>query len=347
MRAAARAPPRPPDLLDKARAARDRQSITHAHTHAHAHHEHAGPRERDGSRRALRGALILNLAFLLVEAAAAAYSGSLALFSDAAHMVSDVAALALALTAAELARRPAHRDRTYGYARAEALGAFANAVLLLGACALIIHSAVHRLATGETQFEATPVLVVGALGLAINLGSAWVLHRSARHDLGVRGALIHMLADALGSLAAIAAAVLASVWALHAADAALSLAIAALILWSTWGVLRDATRALLDFVPEHLPRERVEAGLRALEGVQDVHELHLWSIGGAAVLTAHLVPRPGAATGELLSRAEHLLRTHLGVVHTTIQIDDRGPCAQHPCPLFEEGARSSHHHEHP
>lgn len=307
--------------------------------------EHPSTRAR--ARRALRGALVLNLGFLVVEAAAAAYTGSLALLSDAAHMVSDVAALALALAAAELARRPVHRGRTYGYARAEALGAFANAVLLIGACVLIVHSAVERLATGHTHFEPLPVLVVGVLGLLINLGSAYVLARSARDNIGVRGALIHMLADALGSLGAILAAVLASVWALHAADAALSLGIAGLILWSTWGVLRDATRSLLDFVPDDLPQERVETALRALEGVQDVHELHVWSIGGAAVLTAHLVPQPGVAAGDLLSRAEHQLREHLGVVHTTIQIDDRSPCPQQSCPLFDEAeTRPLAHHGH-
>lgn len=306
--------------------------------------------ERARARGALRLTLALNLGFLLVEAVVALITGSLALLSDAAHMIGDVLALAIALVAAELAGRPLRRGRTYGFARAEALGAFANALLLVGACALIIRSAVDRLLTGATHFEPAPVLVVGVLGLLINLGSALVLARSARDNIGIRGALIHMLADALGSVGAILAAVFAAAWGIHAADSWASLAIAALILWSTWGVLRDATTSLLDFAPAGLPQERVEAALRGLDGVQELHELHLWSIGGSAVLTAHLVPRPGAAPGDLLARAEHVLREHLGVVHTTIQIDDPGPCAQRSCPLFDEDLvqlrAHGHHHGH-
>lgn len=294
------------------------------------------PPARERARRALRLALVLNLAFLALETVVAFLSGSLALLSDAAHMVSDVAALALALLAAEVALRPAVRDRTYGFARAEALGAFANALFLAFACALIVHSAAERLASGATRFEPEPVFVVGVAGLVVNLGSAWVLARSAGDNLNVRGALIHMLADALGSLGAVVAAVLASQWGLYAADSVLSLVIAALVVFSAWGVLRDATRALLDFAPVDLPQERVETALRGLDGVQEIHELHLWSIGGAPVLTAHLVPRPGVTPGDLLARAEHLLREHVGVVHTTLQIDDPGPCAQRSCPLFDE-----------
>lgn len=302
------------------------------------------PRER--ARRALRVALALNLGFLGLEAAIAFVSGSLALMSDAAHMVSDVAALALALLASEFALRPAVQGRTYGFARAEALGAFANALFLAFACALIVHSAITRLSSGATHFEPEPVLVVGVAGLVVNLASAFYLARSGGDNINIRGALIHMLADALGSLGAIVAAVLASVWALHAADSILSLAIAGLVLFSAWSVLRDATRALLDFAPSHLPQERVEAELRGLDGVLEVHELHLWSVGGAPVLTAHLVPEPGVAPGDLLARAEHLLREHLGVVHTTLQIDDPGPCAQRHCPLFDEQLVQMRTHAH-
>lgn len=317
------------------------------------HPPHAAPQpgERARVRRALRLTLALNLGFLLVEAAVALYSGSLALLSDAAHMVSDVAALAIAVIAAELALRPVRQGRTYGFARAEALGAFANALLLAGACVLIAHSAVERLSTGDTHFESMPVLVVGVIGLLINLGSALILSRSTTDNIGVRGVLIHMLADALGSVGAIVAAALAHGWQLHSADPILSVAIAALVMFSAWGVLRDSTRSLLDFAPADLPQERVEAALRGLDGVQEIHELHLWSIGGSSVLTAHLVPRPGTAPGDLLARAEHVLREHLGVVHTTIQIDDPGPCAQRSCPLFDDSVvrlrpHAHHHHGH-
>jgi cobalt-zinc-cadmium efflux system protein len=298
-------------------------------------------------RRALRGALVLNGGFLLVEAAAGFWTGSLALLSDAAHMVSDVAALALALLVAELARRPASRGRTFGLVRAEVLGAFANALLLGGACVLLAHAATLRLWHGTTEFHAEPVLVVGGIGLLINLGSAWMLARSDRGNLGVRAALLHMLADALGSVGAIVAAALAAAFDLHAADPVISLLICALILASTWSVLRDSTRALLDFAPADVPQERVEAALRGIPGVQAVHELHLWSAGSRTILTAHLVPEPGASPTTLLARAEHELRDHLGVHHTTIQVDPpAGECSQAACPLFTDEAPNPHAHHH-
>ena len=313
--------------------------------HAHAHTTgSSGARVR----RALRWSLVLNGMFLVVEAGVGFWSGSLALLSDAAHMVSDVSALALALVVAELARRPASSGRTFGLVRAEVLGAFVNALLLGAACVLLASQAVHRLYTGATEFHAHPVLIVGILGLLINLGSAWMLARSDRDNLNVRGALAHMLADALGSLGAIVAALLASVFDMHAADPVLSLLICALILFGTWGVLRDSTRVLLDFVPADLSQERVEAALKGIPGVHTLHELHLWSTGSRTILTAHLVPEVGADATALLAEAEHILRGHLGIHHTTIQIDPAGAgaCEQQACPLLQDTPVVSHHHHH-
>jgi len=313
--------------------------------HAHAHTTGSSAAR---VRTALRWSLALNGVFLFVEAAVGFWSGSLALLSDAAHMVSDVSALALALVVAELARRPASSGRTFGLVRAEVLGAFVNALVLVGACVLLASQAVARLSSGATEFHAGPVLIVGILGLLINLGSAWLLHRSDRDNLNIRAALAHMLADALGSVGAILAAVLASVFDLHAADPVLSLLICALILWGTWSVLRDSTRILLDFVPADQPQERVEAALRAIPGVHTIHELHLWSTGSRTILTAHLVPEVGADTGAMLVEAEHVLRGHLGIHHTTIQIDPAGAdaCEQQACPLLQDAPLTTHHHHH-
>ena len=308
--------------------------------HAHAH---ATGTASARVRRALRWALVFNGVFLLVEAGVGFWTGSLALLSDAAHMVSDVSALALALLVAELARRPASSGRTFGLVRAEVLGAFVNALLLGAACLLLGSQAIGRLLTGHSEFHAGPVLVVGVIGLLINLGSAWMLARSDRDNLNVRGALAHMLADALGSLGAILAAVLASAFDLHAADPVLSLLICGLILFGTWSVLRDSTRVLLDFVPRDLPQERVEEALRGLPGVQAVHELHLWSTGSQTMLTTHLVPDPGVDPTELLARAEHALRVLLRIQPTTIQID--APAAdfeQKACPLLQDTEGHGH-----
>ncbi len=313
--------------------------------HAHAHTRGSGERVR----HALRWSLALNGVFLVIEAAVGFWSGSLALLSDAAHMVSDVSALALALIVAELARRPASRGRTFGLVRAEVLGAFVNALLLGAACVLLGSQAIARLLSGHSEFHAGPVLVVGVIGLLINLGSAWMLARSDRDNLNVRGALAHMLADALGSVGAILAAVLASTFDFDAADPVLSLAICGLILYGTWGVLRDSTHVLLDFVPADLPQERVELALRKLPGVQAIHELHVWSTGSRTILTAHLVPEPGVEPNALLARAEHELRGHLGIHHTTIQIDPPAAdsaCEQQACPLLQESAPSAHAHHH-
>ncbi|MCA9657546.1 MAG: cation transporter [Myxococcales bacterium] len=313
------------------------------------------PRDRqtrrvDPVRRALRLSLVLNGAYMLIELGVGFYSGSLALLSDAAHMFSDSAALLLALVVAELARRPASPGRSFGLLRAEVLGAFTNALLLLGACALIVVHAIERLASEPPPFPAVPVLVVAVIGLGVNLGSAWLLARADRQNLNVRAALAHMLADALGSVGAIAAALLAWRWGLHLADSVISLLLAALIGVSAWRVLRDAAYALMDFAPPESDPARVRTALEGIDGVAAVHELHLWGMGGQTVLTAHLVAAPGIAGHDLLRAAEALL-DELGIRHSTLQIDDQGraPCRQLHCPLFRERAEAgahAHHHHH-
>ncbi len=307
----------------------------------------------DPIRRALRLSLALNGGYMLVELVVGLVSGSLALLSDAAHMFSDSAALLLALVVAELARRPASPGRSFGLLRAEALGAFTNALLLLGACGLIVVHATERLAGDPPPFPAVPVMIVAAIGLVINLGSAWLLARADRDNINIRGALAHMLADALGSVGALAAAFLAWGWGWHFADPLISLGIAALIVISAWRVLRDATHALLDFAPPEVDPSQIRSALEALDGVAELHELHLWGMGSQTVLTAHLVARPGIAAATVLRQAEALLQEEHGILHTTLQIDDGDarPCAQVRCPLFREGLaeaklHANHHHGH-
>ena len=306
------------------------------------------PKRSDAVRRALRLSLALNGGYMLVELIVGFTSGSLALLSDAAHMFSDSAALLLALLVAELTRKPAIPKRSFGLLRAEALGAFTNGLLLLAACGLIIFHAIERLAGEAPPFPALPVMIVAAIGLAINLGSAWLLARSDRDNINVRGALAHMMADALGSVGALLAAFLAWGWGYNFADPLISLGIAALILITTWRLLRDASHALLDFVPREVDPSQIRAALEAIEGVSTVHELHLWGMGRQTVLTAHLVTKPGVSSKALLCRAETLLRDDLGIAHTTLQLDDvdTSPCAQVNCPLFRETQATPAHHGH-
>lgn len=318
--------------------------------HSHGGHSHGGHAARPfDARRALLISLVLNAGFLVIEVLAGWLTGSLALLSDAAHMVSDVAALGLAFLAATWVRRPATPERTYGLLRAEILGAFVNAVVLMLACMLIFKEAIERLVAGPQPVPGGPVLAVGAVGLAINLGSAWVLWRSTRQsgtgDLNVRGALAHMLADALGSVGAMVSALLTMFAHVAAADAAASLAIGALVLYGTWGILRDSTHVLLEAVPTGVRQPEIGAALLSLEGVASVHDLHIWSIGsGQTVLTAHLGLHPAASPAEVLRRAEARLREDFGVGHTTLQVEpvEVGPCRQVHCGLLGEAHGVAH-----
>ncbi len=309
-------------------------SLGHGHAHGHgsgagsahgAGHGHAHglpqPPKNATVRRALTVALVLNGAFLVVELIVGLWTGSLALLSDAAHMVSDVAALCLSLGASLLASKLTHSERTFGLIRAEALGAFVNALALVVTCGFIFREAIVRLTGEHPELAGIPVLVAGSLGLLINLGSAWILAQADRSNLNVRGALLHMLADALGSLGAVAAAVFV-LYGIPSADAIASLLIGLLVLGGTWGLLRESAGVLLEFSPPGLSVKEVRRALSEIEDISDVHDLHIWSLDGKTpILTAHLVGPKQTNSEGLLRRAEALLRERFGVVHTTLQIE--------------------------
>jgi cobalt-zinc-cadmium efflux system protein len=284
-------------------------------------------------KRALSISLVLNSAFLVVELGIGFWTGSLALLSDAAHMVSDVAALGLALGANSLANRLTHSERTFGLVRAEALGAFVNALALVVTCGFIFREAIERLVHGAPGIDGLPVLIAGALGLLINLGSAWILARADQDNLNVRGALLHMLSDALGSVGAIVAAILLMMG-MPAADAGISLLIGLLVLVGTWGLLRDSAAVLLEFSPKGLSVKQVQKELSSLGDVASVHDLHIWSLDGKTpILSAHLVRHTGLPAGNLLQEAEALLARRFGVTHSTLQIESPNaePCRAREC----------------
>jgi cobalt-zinc-cadmium efflux system protein len=283
--------------------------------------------------RAISLSLALNGVFLVVEVAVGLATGSLALLSDAAHMLSDVGALVLALAAARLALRPAEGARTFGMRRAEVVGGFVNGLTLIGACGVITWEAVGRLHAGPPQVPGLPVLVVGGLGLLINLGSAWALARSDRANLNVRGALVHMLADALGSVGAMVAAGLVMAG-YPAADPVVSLFIAGLVLWGTVGLLRDTGRVLLQFPPAGFDVEGMCLGLEGVPGVASVHDAHVWTLDGqSAIVSVHLVARPGVDLEILRAEAVGLLERAHGVRHATLQVEGDGapPCQVRDC----------------
>lgn len=310
-------------------------------------HQHGQPAYK-AAIRALTAALVLNGGFLIIEAGLGWWTGSLALLSDAAHMVSDVGALILALGATHLAQRAASPNRSFGFMRAETLGAFVNGLALVVACGFIFYEAIDRLTHGAPHVQAWPVLAAGIVGLAINLGSAWALHRADGDNINIRGALLHMMADALGSAGAIAAAVF--LWfGIQVADSIISLFIGALVLWGAWRLLREATYILLQFAPAGVKVHAVEEALRGIEGVADVHELHCWTLDGQeAILSAHIVGDKGTSPTALRTQAEALLHETFGVHHTTLQVECEAPacCEQPGCPLASRVGTGHHHHGH-
>jgi cobalt-zinc-cadmium efflux system protein len=291
----------------------DAPSHDHDHGHAHAHRGHAR-----GSRNTLLIALALTLGFAAVEAIAGWWSGSLALLADAAHMLTDSSALALAAAAAWLARRPPSLLHSYGLARAEVLAALFNSLLMLALIAFIASEAFARLGSPR-DIAGEAVIVVAVIGLAVNLGVAWVLHRGEQ-TLNSRAALLHVLGDALGSVAAIAAGVVVVTTGWTPIDPLLSLFVAALIGVAALRLLREVVHVLMEGVPLHVQLDAVGRDLAGLDGVHRVHDLHVWTLSsGTIALSAHLEIRSLDDWPALLAAARETLDTGHGIRHVTLQ----------------------------
>ncbi len=309
--------------------------------HDHAHHHHAHSRPRPDARAALTFSLALNALFLVAEAAVGFWTGSLALISDAAHMASDVGALLLALAANQLGRRPASARMTFGLQRSETLGAFVNSLALIVVALLVVREAFFRLDTPPVV-QGGPVLVVGTLGFAVNVVSAWALYRSDRDNLNVRAALIHMLADALGSVGAIVAA-LFLLRGVYLADPIVSVLIASLIATGSISILRDSGRVLLQLPPPGLDVGRIRARLALVEGVEAVHDLHAWTMDGKdPIVTAHLVTVAGADRDRIRSAAIGALHAEFQITHATLQMEAAtDPCVNADCGAPDEDPKAA------
>lgn len=281
--------------------------------------------------RAFAIGIALNIAFVATEAFYGWRVGSLALLADAGHNLSDVAGLVLAWGAALAAgRQPDHRH-TYGWQRASILAAFANAVLLLVAMGSLLWEAGHRLQAPHPT-DGITIMVVAAVGVLVNGGTAALFMAGSQSDMNIRGAFLHMAADALVSLGVVAAGAL-YLWTGWAwLDPLTSMAIAVVIIAGTWGLLRRSLHLLFDGVPESVVLAEVDALLRALPGVKGVHDLHVWAMSTTGIaLTAHLV-MPGGHPGDaFLEKISHDLHHHFHITHPTIQIEFDDPnhgCAQ-------------------
>lgn len=295
----------------------------------HHHHHHAPAPEGTDPRVALRWALGLNAGFLVVELVVGLWTGSLAVLSDATHMLSDVGALVLALAASELARQPSTARMTFGLARAEVMGAFINGLVLIGAAIAIVVEALHRVQGPLPDVPGWPVLLVGVVGLAINLGSVYALFRSDSNNLNIRGALFHMLADALGSVGAIVAAV-GLILGFPIADIVMSVIVVVLVVWGAVRILQDAGRVLLQLPPEDLDVAEMSEALWGLPGVVAVHDLHAWTLDGQhPIVTAHLVIDESTTFEGACHAATQLLEDEFDVAQTTIQ-PERVPGCERP-----------------
>jgi cobalt-zinc-cadmium efflux system protein len=281
-----------------------------------AHHDHSHD-DRVGAP-AFVLALVITLAYAVIELGAGLWSGSLALTSDAGHMFSDALALAMAAVAAWLARRPPGVKHSYGLARAEVIGASLNGLLMLGIIVVLVVEAVHRI-LAPRPVTAGVVIAVAAVGLGVNAGVAYILSRG-HHDLNVRGALIHVLGDLLSSFAALiaGAVVYATGWLLI--DPILSLVIALLILATTLRLLRDTLHVLMEGVPAAIDFAEIGSALAGVAGVSGVHDLHVWSIGSRGVaLSAHIDIERLEDWPSVLEASQSLLHERFGVTHVTLQ----------------------------
>jgi cobalt-zinc-cadmium efflux system protein len=303
----------------------------HAHAHGHGHHHHHGDPSDHG--RAFAIAIGLNTVFVAVEFAYGLIAHSTALMADAGHNLSDVLGLMLAWGAAILAQRKPNARYTYGLRSSSLLAALVNAMLLMFACGGIAWQAVQQL-LHPSPVAGMTVSVVAAIGIAVNGISAWLFMAGSKTDLNIRGAYLHLAADAAISLGVLVAGVIVYYTGWNWLDPALSLVIVALIMLSTWGLLRQALRLMLGAVPDSVDAPKVEQFLRGNVGVSDVHDLHIWAMSTSeTALTVHLVMPDGYPGDAALDAINARLRSEFSIHHSTLQVEQG--TTRHGCCLHD------------
>jgi len=285
-------------------------------------HEHAHSLK---STKYLTAALGITISFFIIELIGGVLTNSLALISDAWHMLNDIFALIFAVTAAWLAKKPSTDKRTYGYYRAEILAAFMNGIFLWAVVIFIFYEAIRRFYQ-PIHVESLGMLAIAVLGLLANGLSALVLSRSKDESLNVKGAFLHVVADALGSIGAIFAGLLMFFTGWYQADSLISMMIGILIFYSSGKLVLDSVNVLLEGVPSHIDINAVERKISELEGVSEVHDLHVWCMTPTKMccISAHVVVKKGTNRKKLISSLINMLKEEFGIDHTTIQIEDEG-----------------------
>lgn len=293
--------------------------------HVHDHSSHHHHRDAGGDRRPLAIALALILGLLVVEVVAGIVGGSLALLADAGHMLTDAAALGFALVAAAFADRPARGRWTFGYRRLEILAAQANGITLLVVAVLIVYSAVRRLIS-PTEVRGGLVLAVALAGVGVNAIATAVLSRASRESLNVRGAFLHVATDLAAFVATAIAGALILLTGWDRFDPIASIGVAALMLWASWGLIRESASIFLERSPAGIDPDEVGRALVGEPSVVDVHDLHIWTVtSGFPALAAHVLVVPDADCHGVRRDLERMLQERFGLTHTTLQVDHGQP----------------------
>ena len=305
------------------------------HEHAHGHdHGHGIGGKREGNTSALRWAFGTTTVILVAEAVGGWLTNSLALLSDAGHMLSDAASLGLSLLAIHFAKKPASASKSYGYRRLEILAALANGVALFVIAVAISWEAAHRL-FAPPPVASLPMMGIAGIGLAANLASAWVLlHQGdVKDNLNLRSAYLHVLGDALGSVGALLAGALMYLYGWYVADPIVSVAVALLILRGAWGVVSQSLHILMEGTPTGSNIEAMIASLETIPGVCNVHDVHVWTVtSGYDVFSCHLVVSKGTNITKVVAAGAELLERQFGIRHTTIQVlEDDADCRELNC----------------
>ncbi|WEF31409.1 cation diffusion facilitator family transporter [Pseudoduganella chitinolytica] len=313
----------------------------HGHDHGHGHHHHGDPASHG---RAFAIAITLNAIFVAVEFGYGFVANSTALMADAGHNLSDVLGLMLAWGAAILAKRAPSRRFTYGLRSSSMLAALFNGMLLMGACGAILWEAVLQLVNPVPVHGAT-VSIVAAVGIAVNGISAWLFMAGSKDDLNIRGAYLHLAADAAISLGVLVSGLVVMATGWIRLDPLVSIAIVILIVLGTWSLLKESLRMMLAAVPTNVDSRKVEQFLRGRAGVTDVHDLHIWSMSTTeTALTAHLVMPDGYPGDAAMDDIARELRQEFAIHHSTLQTE-RGT-TDHACCLVKEAPGHDHEHAH-
>lgn len=310
-------------------------SLNHEHPHNHSHdhdhdhdhgHGHFHFHGKDAPRAIVR-AIAITVFFMIVEAVGGFLSNSLALLSDAGHMLTDVGAMLLSLFAIWVARKPSTSIMSYGFHRAEILGALASGLLIWLISGLLVYEAILRLQSPE-EVQAKVLLIVATIGLLANLVSMKLLHSEKEHNINVRAAYLHLLADTLGSVGAILAGVILIFTGWRPIDPIITILFSVLMLYSSWNLMKESVQVLMESTPPGIDPEKIRADLAAIEGVREVHDLHVWSVSsGRLALSVHLI----STHPEVLSAANAVLKDHYGIIHTTIQVEHPDRFASERC----------------